>query len=66
VICMAKTTKFQIYKDGKGEFRWRLLSRNGESVAVGGEGYGARRGAITAIKKLKDWASTDTIEDVEK
>jgi len=63
---MAKSTKFEIYKDGKGEFRWRLVSRNGESVAVGGEGYESRRGAVSAAKKLKDWADTEAIVDVEK
>jgi uncharacterized protein len=60
---MAKSTKFEIYKDKKGHFRWKLLSRNGESVAEGGEGYAEKRGAMTAIKKLKDWASTAEIMD---
>ena len=50
---MAKT-KFEIYKDKKGEYRWRLLSQNGEPVATGGEGYAEKRGAMNAVKKLKD------------
>jgi uncharacterized protein YegP (UPF0339 family) len=60
---MSKTTKFEIYKDKKGHFRWKLLSRNGESVAEGGEGYSEKRGAMTAVKKLKDWASTTEVMD---
>lgn len=60
---MSKTTKFEVYKDKKGHFRWKLLSRNGESVAEGGEGYSEKRGVMNAIKKLKDWASTDNIND---
>jgi uncharacterized protein YegP (UPF0339 family) len=60
---MAKSTKFEIYKDKKGHFRWKLLSRNGESVAEGGEGYSEKRGAMTAVKKLKEWASTTEIMD---
>ncbi|MES2459913.1 MAG: DUF1508 domain-containing protein, partial [Armatimonadota bacterium] len=31
--------KFQIYKDGKGEFRWRMKAGNGEVIADSNEGY---------------------------
>ena len=31
--------KFQIYTDIAGEYRWRLKSPNGKTVAVSGEGY---------------------------
>jgi uncharacterized protein YegP (UPF0339 family) len=62
---MAKT-KFEVYKDKKSEYRWRLLSQNGEPVATGSEGYSEKRGAMNAVKKLKDWASTDNIVDIEK
>ncbi len=34
-----------------------------EIVAEGGEGYAEKRGAMTAVKKLKDWASTAEIMD---
>ncbi len=60
---MAATTKFEIYTDTKGHFRWKLLSKNGESVAVGGEGYTEKRGATNAVKKLKDWANTTVVVD---
>lgn len=60
---MSTTTKFEIYKDKKGHFRWKLVHRNGENVAEGGEGYTEKRGAMGAIKKLKDWASTTLIVD---
>lgn len=59
---MAKSTKFEVYKDKKGHFRWRLLSSNGEPVAQG-ESYKEKRGAMDAIKKLKDWASTKEVSD---
>lgn len=62
---MAKT-KFEVYKDKKGEYRWRLLAQNGEPVATGGEGYAERRGVMNAVKKLKDWANTDNVVDMEK
>ena len=31
--------KVEIYKDDKGEFRWRRKSPNGEPVSSSGEGY---------------------------
>ena len=57
------TTQFEIYKDKAGHFRWRLLARNGESVAEGGEGYADRRAVMNAVKKLKVWSATEKIND---
>lgn len=62
---MAKT-KFEVYKDGKGHYRWRLLAQNGEPVATAGEGFKDKRGAMNSVKKLKDWANTTNIVDIEK
>jgi uncharacterized protein len=59
---MAKGTQFEIYKDKKGHYRWRLLASNGESVASG-EGYADKRGATMAAKNLKKWSATETIVD---
>jgi len=36
--------KFEVYKDGKGEYRFRLKASNGEIIAVG-EGYKTNRAA---------------------
>ena len=62
---MAKT-KFEVYKDNKGNYRWRLLAQNGEPVASSGEGFKEKRTAMNAVKKLKEWANTETILDLEK
>ncbi|VEI45686.1 Uncharacterized conserved protein [Actinobacillus equuli] len=46
---------FEIYKDAKGEFRWRLKSGNHQTVATGGEGYATKQSCqkgIEAVKKL--------------
>jgi uncharacterized protein YegP (UPF0339 family) len=59
-------TYFEVYVDKKGEFRFRLCSKNGESVAVGGEGYTTKRSAMNAVKKLKEWANTEDVRIVEK
>lgn len=63
---MNPKTYFEIYTDKKGEFRWRLLSKNGESVATGGEGYSTKRSALNAVKKLREWAATDVVKEVAK
>ena len=31
--------RFELYRDAKGEWRWRLRARNGEVIADCGEGY---------------------------
>lgn len=33
------TARFELYKDPKGEYRWRFLSTNGRVLADSGEGY---------------------------
>nr|WP_080551689.1 DUF1508 domain-containing protein [Actinobacillus pleuropneumoniae] len=46
---------FEIYKDAKGEFRWRLKSGNHQTIATGGEGYATKQNCqkgIEAVKKL--------------
>lgn len=63
---MAAKTKFEVYKDNKGNFRWKLLAANGEPVASSGEGFPEKRTAMNAVKKLKDWSNTENIVDVEK
>jgi len=36
---MAATDKWEVYKDKKGEYRWRCHSRNGNIVGAATEGY---------------------------
>ena len=45
--------KFEIYKDKKGEFRFRLKSGNGE-IILASEGYKARSGAKNGIESVKN------------
>lgn len=53
-----KTPAFQfvIYPDRKGEFRWRLVARNGRIVADSGEGYTTKGHAARAARRLRDAA----------
>lgn len=58
-----KNPKFEIYKDKKGEFRFRLKAGNGQIIATG-EGYkelSACKKGITSIKKNAPLA--DIIEE---
>ena len=43
--------KFELYKDAKGEYRWRLKSGNGQVIATGGEGYTSKAGALNGIER---------------
>lgn len=46
--------KFEIYKDKKGEFRWRLRADNHQIIATSGEGYttktNCKKGIASVIK----------------
>ena len=49
--------KFEVYKDKKGEFRFRLKAKNGQIIATG-EGYtkvdGCLKGVASVQKNAKD------------
>ncbi|NWG91866.1 MAG: YegP family protein [Parvularculaceae bacterium] len=44
--------KFELFKDKKGEFRFRLRSANGE-VILASEGYRDRAGALGGVEAVK-------------
>ncbi len=62
---MSKTTILEVYQDKKGQYRFRLLAKNGEPVC-GSEGYAKKSGAMTAAKKLAEWATKALIVDADK
>ena len=55
--------KFTLFKDARGEFRWRLVASNGETIADSAEGYKAKDGAKKGITSVKRSAATAKIED---
>jgi len=55
--------KFELYKDSKGEFRWRLIASNGQMIANGGEGYKSKDSAKNGIESVKKNAPSAPIED---
>lgn len=54
--------KFQLYKDKKGEFRFRLVASNGETIASS-EGYKTKDSAKNGIESIKKNAASAVIED---
>ena len=45
--------RFEIYRDKKKEYRWRLVAKNGKTIADSGEGYKRRAGCMKAISSLR-------------
>jgi uncharacterized protein len=58
--------KFELYKDAKGEFRWRFVASNGQAIATGGEGYKAIASAKAGIESVKKNAPSAEIVETEK
>lgn len=56
--------KFQVYKDKKGEFRFRLLASNGQVIATG-QGYATKKSCLAGIESIKKNAPTAEIEEVK-
>jgi uncharacterized protein YegP (UPF0339 family) len=55
--------KFELYKDAKGEFRWRLVASNGQTIATSGEGYKSKESAKDGIESVKKNARIAEIEE---
>lgn len=53
--------KFELYKDKKGEHRWRLRHGNGNILAIASEGYSTKGGAMKCIENVKASADSDVL-----
>lgn len=60
-------SKFEVYKDKKGETRFRYRAKNNE-IMFSSEGYSAKASAMSAIKSIMKNVAAATIDDqtVEK
>lgn len=47
-----RSAEVRVYEDAAGEFRWRLVGRNGRILADSAEGYTSRFGAKRAARNL--------------
>ena len=54
---------FEVYADAAGEFRWRLLHRNGRILADSGEGYSTRSNARRAARRVGELAPESAVDD---
>ncbi|WP_322995595.1 YegP family protein [Castellaniella sp.] len=45
--------KFTLYKDARGEWRWRLKAANGNIVCISSEGYSSKQNARHSIESVK-------------
>ncbi|WP_167837343.1 HVO_2922 family protein [Halosimplex halophilum] len=50
-------TAFEVYRDAADEWRWRLIHRNGEILADGGEGYASRTNAQDGVERVRETAA---------
>ena len=54
--------KFEVYKDKKGEYRFRFKAPNGRNV-FSGEGYKQRQGLLKTIESIKKNVPSAEIDD---
>ncbi|NPV50880.1 MAG: YegP family protein [Candidatus Methanofastidiosum sp.] len=58
-------TKFEVYKDKSGEYRFRLKAGNGQVIAVS-EGYKSKTSCMNGIESVKKNAPAAEIVEIEK
>ncbi len=46
--------EFELYEDKGGEYRWRLVHRNGNVIADSGEGYSRKASAKNGIESVRE------------
>jgi uncharacterized protein len=54
--------KFELYKDARGEFRFRLKAGNGQTIAVS-EGYTSKASALNGIESVRTNAPAADLDD---
>jgi uncharacterized protein len=54
--------KSVLYKDRKGEWRFRLVAGNGKILAVSSEGYSSKRNALYALDLVDYFCWTQVLE----
>jgi len=55
--------KFVVYTDSSGKYRWRLVARNGQTVASSGEAFDSKANARRAAENVKSNAGSAAIEE---
>jgi len=60
-----RDSKFEIYKDKAGEWRFRFVAGNGETIAASGEGYVSKIGCLNAVAMIQQRAAGALIDSLE-
>jgi uncharacterized protein YegP (UPF0339 family) len=60
-----RDARFEVYKDAKNEWRWRLISSNGNIIAdSGGDGYKNRIDCIAGLKATNPNAPFNIVDTI--
>jgi len=54
--------KYEMYRDTRGEWRWRLKAANGQIIATSGEGYSSKTSCEHGINLVKGSATAPVVE----
>jgi uncharacterized protein len=54
---------FNLYRDQAGEWRWRLIASNGNTIADSGEGYTTKANAQHGIDAVKQGAAAAPVRE---
>jgi len=62
-----RAAKIELYRDGRGEWRWRLRASNGRILVDSGEGYRRRASVHRAIECTRVLLCADVpVQEVQK
>ncbi|MFC2075562.1 YegP family protein [candidate division KSB1 bacterium] len=56
--------RFEVFRDKKGEYRWRLRARNGRIVADSGEGYKRKSDCLHGIRLVSLVPADSTVKEL--
>ena len=59
-----KNPKFEVYKDNKGEYRFRLKATNGQIITTG-EGYVAKASCLNGVESVRRNAPEAPVDEAE-
>lgn len=62
----ASQATFELYEDRADEWRWRLVHRNGNIIADGGEGYTSKQNARKGIRSVKTNAAGAEVIELQR
>ena len=65
-MALRNGSKFQVYRDEKGFYRWRFRSSNEKVLADSSTGYSSRRECINAIRRLRRELEKAEVELVKR